>query len=62
MRSRETEFCVYERERYFRTRVIAREKYEGTQDISRERECVSATYKRTVEKYETLGDRVCVCV
>ena len=40
MRSRETEFCVCERERYFTTRVIARETYEGTQDISRERECV----------------------
>ena len=34
------EFCVYKRERYFRTRVIARETYEGMQDISRERECV----------------------
>ena len=40
MRSRETEFCVCERERYFTTRVIARETYEGTQDISRERGCV----------------------
>ena len=40
MRSRETEFCVCERERYFTTRVTARETYEGTQDISRERECV----------------------
>ena len=40
MRSRETEFCVCERERYFKTRVIDRETYEGTQDISRERECV----------------------
>ena len=40
MRSRETEFCVCERERYFTTRVISRETYEGTQDISRERECV----------------------
>ena len=35
MRSRETEFCVCERERYFTTRVIARETYEVTQDISR---------------------------
>ena len=35
------EFCVCERERYFTKRVIARETYEGTQDISRERECVS---------------------
>ena len=34
---RETEFCVCERERYFTTRVIARETYEGMQDISRER-------------------------
>ena len=34
------EFCVSERERYFTKRVIARETYEGTQDISRERECV----------------------
>ena len=41
MRSRETEFCVSERERYFTMRVIARETYEGTQDISRERVCVS---------------------
>ena len=40
MRSRETEFCVCERERYFTTRVITRETYEGTQDISRERGCV----------------------
>ena len=40
MRFRETEFCVCERERYFTTRVIARETYEGTQDISRERERV----------------------
>ena len=40
MRSRETEFCVCERERYFTTRVIARETYDGMQDISRERECV----------------------
>ena len=39
-RSREMEFCVCERERYFTARVIARETYEGTQDISRERECV----------------------
>ena len=37
---KKTEFCVCERERYFTTRVIARETYEGTQDISRERECV----------------------
>ena len=29
------EFCVCERERYFTTRVIARETYEGTQDILR---------------------------
>ena len=29
MRSRETEFCVCERERYFTMRVIARETYEG---------------------------------
>ena len=35
-----TEFCICERERYFTTRVIARETYEGTQDISRERGCV----------------------
>ena len=41
MRSIETEFCVCERERYFTMRVIARETYEGTQDISRERVCVS---------------------
>ena len=34
------EVCVCVRERYFKTRVIARETYEGTQDISRERECV----------------------
>ena len=40
MRSRDTEFCVCERERYLTTRVIARETYEGTQDISRERDCV----------------------
>src|SRR5215216_5215782 len=40
MRSRETEFCVCERERYFTTRVIARETYQGTRDISRERQCV----------------------
>ena len=40
IRSRPTEFCVCERGRYFTTRVIARETYEGTQDISRERECV----------------------
>ena len=33
MRSRETEFCVCERERYFTTRVIARETYQGTRDI-----------------------------
>ena len=31
---------VSERERYFTTRVIARETYQGTRDISRERECV----------------------
>ena len=37
------EFCVCKRGRYFTTRVIARETYEGMQDISREREsvCVS---------------------
>ena len=40
MRSREMEFCVCERERYFTTRVIARETYEGTQDISGVRGCV----------------------
>ena len=40
MRSRETKFCVCERERYFTTRVIARETYQGTRDISRGRECV----------------------
>ena len=37
MRSREMEFCVCERERYFTMGVIAKETYEGTQDISRER-------------------------
>ena len=41
MRSRETVFCVCERERYLTMRVIARETYEGTQDITRERVCVS---------------------
>ena len=46
MRSRETEFCVCERERYFTTRVIARETYEGTQDISRERESVCERHTR----------------
>ena len=46
MRSRETEFCVCERERYFTTRVIARETYEGTQDISRERVCVCERHTR----------------
>ena len=46
MRSRETEFCVCERERYFTTRVIARETYEGTQDISRERGCVCERHTR----------------
>ena len=56
------EFCVCERERYFTMRVIARETYEGTQDISRERECVRATSKRMVERYETLGDIVRVCI
>ena len=40
IRSQETEFCVCKRERYFKTRVIDRETYEGTQDISRGRECV----------------------
>ena len=40
MRSREMDFCVCEIERYSITRVIARETYEGTQDIYRERVCV----------------------
>ena len=40
------EFCVCERERYFTTRVIARETYDGTQDISRERECVCERHTR----------------
>ena len=46
MRSREREFCVCERERYFTTRVIARETYEGTQDISRERDSVCERHTR----------------
>ena len=52
MRSRETEFCVCERERYFTTRVIARETYEGTQDISRERESVCERHTR--EKWRNM--------
>ena len=39
-------FSVYERERYFTMIVIARETYEGTQDISRERECVCERHTR----------------
>ena len=42
VRSRETEFCVCERERYFTTRVIARETYEERKiSLGRERVCVS---------------------
>ena len=42
MRSRETEFYVCERERYFTMRVIARETYEGNEKyLYGERVCVS---------------------